>query len=77
MKSAIWYKTVLKLGKRKGGHRMSDWSIIPTRALIEAEDLLSDIADNRDFVAIYLKTIELRKLINEGMPCNVKPEGTK
>ena len=56
---------------------MSDWSIIPTRTLIEAEDLVSDIADNRDFMAIYLKTIELRKLINEGMPCNVKPEGTK
>jgi len=56
---------------------MSDWSIIPTQALVEAENLLSDIADSKDFPAIYLMIKEIRKLINEGISCNVMPEGVK
>ena len=77
MKSAIWSRTVLKLEKRKGDHRMSDYHIIPTRALVEAENLLSDIADSKDFPAIYLMTKEIKKQIDEGVSCNVKPEGDK
>lgn len=56
---------------------MSNWSIIHTQALVEAENLLSDIADSKDHPAIYLMTKEIKKLINEAMPCNVKPEGAE
>jgi hypothetical protein len=56
---------------------MSDWSIIPTRALVEAEYLLSDIADSSDLHVVYLRTKEVKKLINEGVSCNVKPEAVK
>lgn len=77
MQSVKWYKTVLKQVKDKGDHKMSDWNIIPTQALIEAENLINDIADTKDYPAIYLMTKEIKKLINEALPCNVKPEGDK
>ena len=75
--SVRWSRTVSKPEKRKGGHRMSDWSIIPTQALVEAENLLNDIGDSRDFPAVYLMTKEIKERINEAVSCNVKPEGTK
>ena len=56
---------------------MSDWSIIPTQALVEAENLLNDIGDSRDFPAVYLMTKEIKERINEAASCNVKPEGVK
>ena len=56
---------------------MSDWSIIPTHALVEAENLLSYIADSSDLHVVYLTTKKIKALINEGVSCNVKPEGAE
>ncbi len=56
---------------------MSDYHLIPTRALVEAENLLSDIADSSDLHVVYLRTKEIKKLIDEGVSCNVKPGGAE
>lgn len=53
---------------------MSNWSIIQTRALVEAEDLLAEVFDSDNQIEQNEILTEIKKLINEAVSCNVKPE---
>lgn len=56
---------------------MSNWSIIPTKSLIESENLINDIIDCDDHRKKYVMCAEVKRLIRKAMLCNVKPEGVK